>query len=51
MFKNDKDYAFKKMMQKLLDGRSTYKYTGNDIEGQLLPYIDNLIKKLNREKL
>lgn len=51
VFKNDKDYAFKKMMQKLLDGRSTYKYTGNDIEGQLLPYIDNLIKKLNREKL
>lgn len=45
VFKNDKDYAFRKMMQKLLDGRSMYKYTGNDIEGQLLPFIDNLIKE------
>ena len=45
VFKNDKDYAFRKMMQKLLDGRSMYKYTGNDIEGQLLPYIDDLIKE------
>ena len=44
VFKNDTDYAYKRMMQKLLDGRSTYKYTGNDIEGQLLPYIEELIK-------
>lgn len=48
VYKNDKDYAFRRMMKKLLNGRKTYKYTGNDIEAELLPYIDKLIsnKKL-----
>lgn len=43
VFRNDKDYAFKNMMKKLINGRKTYKYTGSAIEAELLPYIDNLI--------
>ena len=45
VFKNDKPYAYKRMMKKLLDGRSIYKYTGARIEAELLPYLDELIKK------
>ncbi len=45
VFRNDKDYAFKKMMDKMLSGRKTYKYTGSDIEAELLPYIDKIIEE------
>lgn len=45
VFRNDKDYAFKNMMKKLINGRKTYKYTGSAIEAELLPYIDKLISE------
>ena len=45
VFKNDKPYAYKRMMKKLLDGRKVYKYTGALVEAELVPYIEELIKK------
>lgn len=45
VYKNDKDYAFRKMMRRLLAGRGGFKYTGNDIESDLLPEIDRLIEE------
>lgn len=45
VFKNDKNYAYRRMMKKLLDGRKVYKYTGQKIEGELLPYLNELIAK------
>ena len=48
VYKNDKDYAFKKLMLKLLDGRNIYKYTGSDVEAELIPYIDKLIEEKSK---
>lgn len=45
VYKNDKDYAFKKMQRRVLKGRDVYKYTGQKIESQLLVEIDRLIKE------
>lgn len=45
VYKNDKDYAFRRLMKKLLGNRKYFKYTGNQIEAELQPYIDKLITK------
>ena len=43
MYKNDKEYAFKRMQKPTLANRDIYKYTGQRIESQLLTEIDRLI--------
>lgn len=50
VFRNDKDYAYRRMMKKLLDGRAIYKYTGARVEAELIPYIEELIKKKEAEQ-
>ncbi len=44
VYKNDKDYAFKKMQTRLAKLRNYYKYTGQDIESELIDEVDKLIK-------
>lgn len=44
VYKNDKDYAFKKMQRRVKRGRDKYKYTGQKIESELLGAIDKLIE-------
>lgn len=43
VYKNDKDYAFKRVMMKLKSGRAKYKYTGQRIDSELLTAIDEQI--------
>jgi len=43
VYKNDKDYAFRRIQAKLKANRDKYKYTGQRIESQLLVKINNLI--------
>jgi hypothetical protein len=43
VYKNDKDYAFKKMQRRTKQNRDKYKYTGQKIEAELLVEIDRLI--------
>lgn len=43
VYRNDKDYAFKKMQRRVKKLRDKYKYTGQDIDAFLLPEIDRLI--------
>lgn len=45
VYKNDKDYAFKRMQRRIKKGRDKYKYTGQKIDSELLVEIDNLIKQ------
>jgi len=45
VYKNDKDYAFKKMQRRLKKERDFYKYTGQRIDSELLVEIDRLIKE------
>ena len=45
VYKNDKDYAFKKLQRRIKKNRDKYKYTGNDIDSQLLVEIDRLLKE------
>ena len=45
VYKNDKDYAFKRVMIKLKQGRAVYKYGGQKIDSELLTEIDRLIKE------
>jgi len=45
VYKNDKDYAFKRLQKRLMDEREVYKYTGQRIDSELLTEIDNLIKE------
>ena len=45
VYKNDKDYAFKKMQRRVKKLRDKYKYTGQKIESELLVYIDKLIEE------
>ena len=49
VYKNDKDYAFRKMQRRVKKGRDKYKYTGQKIESELLVAIDKLIKKKQNE--
>ena len=44
VYKNDKDYAFKRMQRRTKKLRDKYKYTGQKIEAELLTEIENLIK-------
>ena len=50
VYKNDKDYAFKKMQRRLKKNRDFYKYTGQRIDSELLTEIDRLIKEKENEK-
>lgn len=45
VYKNDKDYTFKRVMLKLKSGRAVYKYGGQRIDSELLTEIDRLIKE------
>ena len=45
VYKNDKDYAFKRMQSRVLRNRDVYKYTGQKIESELLVEVDRLIKE------
>lgn len=45
VYKNDKDYAFKKMQRRTKKNRDKYKYTGQKIDSELLVEIDRLIKE------
>jgi hypothetical protein len=45
VYKNDRDYAFRRLQRKLKAGRAVYKYTGQKIDAELLTEIDNLIKQ------
>ena len=45
VYKNDQDYAFKRVMIKLKQGRAVYKYGGQKIDSELLTEIDRLIKE------
>lgn len=46
VYKNDKDYAFKKMQKRLKESRDFYKYTGQKIESELLVEIDRLLSEV-----
>ena len=50
VYKNDKDYAFKRMQRRMKKNRDTYKYTGQRIDSELLTEIDRLIKEKESEK-
>ena len=45
VYKNDKDYAFKRLQKRVKDNRAVYKYTGQKIDSELLVEIDRLIKE------
>lgn len=45
VYKNDKDYTFRKVQAKLKANRDQYKYTGQKIEAELLTEIDKLIEE------
>ena len=45
VYKNDKDYAFKKMQRRIKKNRDYYKYTGQRIESELLHEINRLLKE------
>ena len=49
VYKNDKDYAFRRIQSNLQTLRDKYKYTGQRIESQLLVDIDYLIKGSNEQ--
>ena len=43
VYKNDKEYTFKKMQRRMKKQRDEFKYTGQRIDSELLTYIDSLI--------
>lgn len=45
VYKNDKDYAFKRMQRRVKKNRDYYKYTGQKIESEILFEVDRLIKE------
>ena len=45
VYKNDRDYAFKRMQKRTKANRNVYKYLAQKIDAQLLTEIDNLIKQ------
>ena len=49
VYKNDKDYAFKRMQRRVKKNRDFYKYTGQRIESELLVEIDRLIKEKEKQ--
>ena len=50
VYKNDKDYAFKKMQRRVKKNRDTYKYTGQKIDSELLKEINRLIEEKENGK-
>jgi len=51
VYRNDKDYAFRRVQKRVLGNRDVYKYTGQKIDSELLPEIDKLIKEKNEQEL
>lgn len=51
VYKNDKDYCFKKMQRRTKKNRDLYKYTGQRIEAQLLVEIDNILENKCNEHI
>lgn len=49
VYKNDKEYAFKKMQRRTKQNRDKYKYTGQLMDSELLVEIDRLIKEKSNE--
>lgn len=49
VYKNDKEYTFKKMQRRMKKQRDEFKYTGQRIDSELLTYIDSLIKLKNNK--
>jgi DNA polymerase elongation subunit (family B) len=47
VYKNDKDYAFRRIQANLKVLRDKYKYTGQRIESEFLVEIDNILKGSN----
>ena len=43
VYKNDKDYAFRRIQAKLKRNRDKYKYTGQRVESEALVYIDDIL--------
>ena len=43
VYKNDKDYTFRKVQAKLKGLRDNYKYTGQRLDAQVLVYIDDIL--------
>lgn len=48
VYKNDRDYAFKRMQERFMKMRAKYKYTGQKVDAELLPYIDKLIEEKSK---
>lgn len=46
VYKNDKDYAFKRMQTRFKQLRDKYKYTGQKVESELLTALDKRIEEL-----
>lgn len=51
VYRNDKEYAFKRMQRRIKQNRDVYKYTGQRIDSELLTEIDRLIKEKENEKI
>jgi DNA polymerase elongation subunit (family B) len=49
VYRNDKDFAFKRMQRRLKKKRDSYKYLGWKIEAELLSGLDKLIKEKEEE--
>ena len=43
VYKNDKDYCFKKMQRRTKKNRDFYKYTGQRLESELITQIENIL--------
>ena len=50
VYKNDKDYCFKKMQRRTKKNRDFYKYTGQRLESELITQIENILAN-NQEKI
>jgi hypothetical protein len=44
VYKNDKEYTFKKVQRSLKKNRDSYKYLGQKIESELIAHINKLIE-------
>ncbi len=51
VYKNDKDYCFKKMQRRTKKNRDFYKYTGQRLDSELLVEIDRLINQQEGERM
>ena len=51
VYKNDRDYCFKKMQKRTKQLRDSYKYTGQRLESEIVAEIERLIKGELEEKI